>query len=61
MGRVQRFQDWVQGRRDRLEDARTTSPTVGFAFDAFSYDADTGAQMDQVELAGIDVAVKYGR
>ncbi len=43
MGRVQRFQDWVQGRRDRLEDARTTSSTVGFAFDAFSYDADTGA------------------
>lgn len=43
MGRVKRFQDWVQGRRDRLEDARSTSPTVGFAFDAFSYDTDTGA------------------
>jgi uncharacterized BrkB/YihY/UPF0761 family membrane protein len=41
--RFMRLQGWVRGRRDRLEAARTTSPTVGFAFDAFSYDADTGA------------------
>jgi uncharacterized BrkB/YihY/UPF0761 family membrane protein len=41
--RFTRLQGWVRGRRDRLEAARTTSPTVGFAFDAFSYDADTGA------------------
>jgi uncharacterized BrkB/YihY/UPF0761 family membrane protein len=38
-----RLQGWVRGHRDRLEAARTTSPTVGFAFDAFSYDTDTGA------------------
>jgi uncharacterized BrkB/YihY/UPF0761 family membrane protein len=41
--RFMRLRGWVRGRRDRLEAARTTSPTVGFAFDAFSYDADTGA------------------
>src|SRR5215475_6408786 len=41
--RVNRLRDWVDERRTRLESARTTSPTVGFAFDAFSYDADTGA------------------
>jgi membrane protein len=43
MGPAKRFQDWLQGGRHRLEDARTTSPAVGFAFDAFSYDTDTGA------------------
>jgi membrane protein len=34
---------WVRDRRARLESARRTSPTVGFAFDALSYDTDTGA------------------
>jgi uncharacterized BrkB/YihY/UPF0761 family membrane protein len=43
MGPAKRFQDWLQGSRDRLEGARSTSPAVGFAFDAFSYDTDTGA------------------
>jgi uncharacterized BrkB/YihY/UPF0761 family membrane protein len=41
--RSMRLQSWVRGHRDRLEAARSTSPTVGFAFDAFSYDTDTGA------------------
>jgi uncharacterized BrkB/YihY/UPF0761 family membrane protein len=41
--RVKRLQGWMGARRDRLERARTTSPTVGFAFDAFSYDTDTAA------------------
>jgi membrane protein len=33
----------IQAERHRLEAARGTSPTVGFAFDAFSYDTDSGA------------------
>ena len=33
----------IQAERRRLDAARGTSPTVGFAFDAFSYDTDTGA------------------
>jgi membrane protein len=41
--RTVRLRGWVRDRRDQLEEARTTSPTVGFAFDAFSYDTDTGA------------------
>jgi uncharacterized BrkB/YihY/UPF0761 family membrane protein len=41
--RIERFHGWVDARRSRLEAARTTSPTVGFAFDALSYDTDTGA------------------
>jgi membrane protein len=41
--RFMRLRGWARGRRDQLEAARTTSPTVGFAFDAFSYDTDTGA------------------
>jgi uncharacterized BrkB/YihY/UPF0761 family membrane protein len=41
--RIDRWHGWVDARRTRLEAARTTSPTVGFAFDAFSYDTDTGA------------------
>jgi uncharacterized BrkB/YihY/UPF0761 family membrane protein len=38
-----RMQGWVAGRREQLEAARTTSPSVEFAFDALSYDTDTGA------------------
>ncbi len=38
-----RVQRWVQDRRARLDAAKDTSPTVGFAFDALSYDTDTGA------------------
>ena len=41
--RFMRLQGWARGRREQIEAARTTSPTVGFAFDAFSYDSDTGA------------------
>src|SRR5690242_4803949 len=41
--RTHRLRGWVDARRTRLEAARTTSPTVGFAFDALSYDTDTGA------------------
>ena len=41
--RRERVQGWVGGRREQLEAARSTSPTVGFAFDALSYDTDTGA------------------
>jgi membrane protein len=38
-----RIEGWVRGRQARLEEARTTSATVGVAFDALSYDTDTGA------------------
>ena len=38
-----RVQGWVRGREEQVEEARRTSTTVGFAFDAFSYDTDTGA------------------
>jgi uncharacterized BrkB/YihY/UPF0761 family membrane protein len=41
--RRQRVQARVQTERERLEAARSTSVTVGFAFDAFSYDTDSGA------------------
>jgi len=41
--RRERVQGWVRGRQERVEAARRTSTTVGFAFDAFSYDTDTGA------------------
>jgi uncharacterized BrkB/YihY/UPF0761 family membrane protein len=41
--RRERVRDWIRGRRERLEEARGTSATVGFAFDALSYDTDTGA------------------
>jgi uncharacterized BrkB/YihY/UPF0761 family membrane protein len=41
--RRERIQDWVRGRQDQLEEARGSSATVGFAFDALSYDTDTGA------------------
>jgi membrane protein len=41
--RRERVRRWVQGRRVRLEQARDTSTTVDVAFDALSYDTDTGA------------------
>jgi uncharacterized BrkB/YihY/UPF0761 family membrane protein len=41
----------VRGRQDRLEEARSKSAAVGFAFDAFSYDADTGAAVLAAALA----------
>jgi membrane protein len=43
LSRRQRFNLRIKAERRRLEAARGTSPTVGFAFDAFSYDNDTGA------------------
>ena len=49
--RRERIRQWVQGRQERLEAARGTSPTVGFAFDAFSYDTDTGAPVLAAALA----------
>jgi uncharacterized BrkB/YihY/UPF0761 family membrane protein len=42
---------WVRGRQEQLEVARTTSTTVGFAFDALSYDTDTGAPVLAAALA----------
>ncbi|MBV9953235.1 MAG: hypothetical protein JO291_14875 [Acidimicrobiia bacterium] len=41
--RRERMRVWVQGRKVRLEEARDTSTTVDVAFDALSYDSDTGA------------------
>jgi uncharacterized BrkB/YihY/UPF0761 family membrane protein len=41
--RRERVASWVRQKRERLEVARADSTTVGFAFDAFSYDTDTGA------------------
>ena len=41
--RRQRVNLRIEAERRRVEAARTASPTVGFAFDAFSYDTDTGA------------------
>jgi membrane protein len=41
----------VRGHQERLEEARSTSTAVGFAFDAFSYDADTGAAVLAAALA----------
>jgi uncharacterized BrkB/YihY/UPF0761 family membrane protein len=49
--RRERIRRWVQGRQEQLEVARGTSPTVGFAFDAFSYDTDTGAPVLAAALA----------
>jgi membrane protein len=49
--RRERIRRWIQGRQERLEVARGTSPTVGFAFDAFSYDTDTGAPVLAAALA----------
>lgn len=39
----QRLQARIQAGRDRLETERARSVAVGFAFDAVSYDTDTGA------------------
>ena len=41
--RRQRLQARIQAGRDRLETERARSVAVGFAFDAVSYDTDTGA------------------
>jgi uncharacterized BrkB/YihY/UPF0761 family membrane protein len=41
--RRERLHEWIRGRQEQLEEAKGTSPTVGFAFDALSYDTDTGA------------------
>jgi len=41
--RRERLRSRVEAARGRVEAARSTSPTVGFAFDAMSYDTDTGA------------------
>jgi membrane protein len=49
--RRERVRQWIQGRQDQLEAARGTSPTVGFAFDALSYDTDTGAPVLAAALA----------
>ena len=49
--RRERLRRWVLGRQEQLEAARGTSPTVGFAFDAFSYDTDTGAPVLAAALA----------
>jgi membrane protein len=49
--RRERLRQWVLGRQQQLEEARDTSPTVGFAFDAFSYDTDTGAPVLAAALA----------
>ena len=49
--RRERLRRWVHGRQEQLEAARGTSPTVNFAFDAFSYDTDTGAPVLAAALA----------
>jgi uncharacterized BrkB/YihY/UPF0761 family membrane protein len=43
LSRRQRLILRIEGERRRVEAARATSPTVEFAFDAFSYDADSAA------------------
>jgi membrane protein len=43
--RRERLRSRVDSARERVEAARSTSPTVGFAFDALSYDTDTGASV----------------
>jgi len=43
--RRERLRSRVESARERVEAARGTSPTVGFAFDALSYDTDTGASV----------------
>ncbi len=49
--RRERVKRRIQAERRRLEAARGASPTVGFAFDAFSYDTDTGAPILAAALA----------
>jgi len=49
--RRERVRRWIEGRQGQLEAARGTSPTVGFAFDALSYDTDTGAPVLAAALA----------
>jgi membrane protein len=49
--RRERVRQWIQGRQDQLEAARGTSTTVSFAFDALSYDTDTGAPVLAAALA----------
>lgn len=51
LSRRERVRQWIQGRQEQLEAARGTSPTVGFAFDALSYDTDTGAPVLAAALA----------
>jgi uncharacterized BrkB/YihY/UPF0761 family membrane protein len=41
--RRERAQDWLDERREQIEAARSTSSTVNFAFDAYSYDTESGA------------------
>ena len=43
LSRRQRVNLQIEAQRRRVEAARAASPTVGFAFDAFGYDTDTGA------------------
>ncbi len=49
--RRERVRRWIQVRQEQLEAARDTSTTVGFAFDALSYDTDTGAPVLAAALA----------
>ena len=49
--RRERVRRWIQGRQEQLEAARDTSTTVGFAYDALSYDTDTGAPVLAAALA----------
>jgi uncharacterized BrkB/YihY/UPF0761 family membrane protein len=49
--RRERVRQWIHFRQQQLEAARDTSTTVGFAFDAFSYDTDTGAPVLAAALA----------
>jgi membrane protein len=49
--RRDRVHAWVRGRQQQLEAARATSTTVEFAFDALSYDSDTGAPVLAAALA----------
>src|SRR5436189_5496067 len=41
--RRERVRRWFGERRNRIDEARESSTTVGLAFDALSYDTDTGA------------------
>jgi membrane protein len=49
--RRERVRKWLRVRQEQLEAARGTSTTVGFAFDALSYDTDTGAPVLAAALA----------
>ena len=51
LSRLGRVNLRIQTQRRRVEAARATSPTVGFAFDAFSYDTDSGAPVLAAALA----------